>query len=118
MVGTNVIHVMIRASYDSEEISRQRLELSEATCLKCLSHQELKPVICLGLNEHDPYHDERLCLFKETGCEIRTFYSNQHWKASSFGRGWRTVARLDDDDIIDVKFYSSMAQSALAIISS
>lgn len=99
--------LLIQSAYRDEQLSRYRLEVSEATSIPSLAAQTKQPKIKLAVSTLDPHKDARIAAFSAV-CEHlevleldyaiseRTVYSVD-WQLPD---GRNLVSRIDDDDII------------------
>ena len=101
-------HILcIMSHYTDPVLSLRRLEISRATLLPSLQAQTRKPTLHIVVSQHDPYLQERLAGYAETGCN-RLFLYRDTWKL--YGEDWQIpeghciVGRVDDDDVLRADF--------------
>ena len=101
-------HILcIMSHYTDPVLSLRRLEISRATLLPSLAAQTRKPFLHIVVSQHDPYLQERLAAYAETGCD-RLFLYRDTWRL--YGEDWRIpeghciIGRCDDDDILRADF--------------
>ena len=118
-------HILcIMSHYTDPVLSMRRLEISRATLLPSLAAQTRKPMLHIVVSREDPYLQERLAAYAETGCD-RLFLYRDSWKL--YGENWQIpeghciIGRVDDDDVLQADFcaivhYCGMFHKERAII--
>ena len=118
-------HILcIMSHYTDPALSLRRLEISRATLLPSLQAQTRKPMLHIVVSADDPYLQERLAAYAETGCD-RLFLYRDTWRL--YGEDWQipeghcVVGRCDDDDVLRadfcaVTYHCAMVHKERAII--
>lgn len=99
--------IVIQSAYTDPELSARRLAITEHTSVVSLRFQAVKPVIHLAVSVHDPHQQQRVDLFRSTGCKVKVIERegwklyNENWELPE---GRKIVGRLDDDDVLAKDF--------------
>jgi len=109
-------YLLIQSSYNEEELSRNRLDVTRRWLIPSLQGQTRKVRVQVALCKEDPLLEERMQLFQDCGHEVEFIYRPSHevplhhdnvagvdpWEIPT---GIRTaVSRIDDDDAIPNDF--------------
>jgi hypothetical protein len=103
--------ILIHSAYNSEGISRSRMDLSLQTAIPSLTQQTAPVKLQVSLCEADPLLDERKSMFQSTGQEVEFVYNPPVKEGDLYSHSWNLpvgprnlVGRVDDDDILPVDF--------------
>jgi len=109
--------LIIQSAYNDEELSRNRLRMTERWLIPSLRGQTQKVKVRVSVCEDDPILEERMEAFRSCGHEVSFVYRDrsevplhvdnihgvEDWGIPS---GIRTVvSRIDDDDAIPIDFF-------------
>jgi hypothetical protein len=117
--------VIIQSAYDSEELSRSRLNITKSNAIPSLSKQTVRPRVILSLSHSDPLLGERKQAWRGSGLEVSFTYRDaeelpMRLANVELGDNWGlpvgprlAVTRMDDDDLIPVD-YIEITQARIA----
>ena len=109
-------HVLVQSAYDNAEKSMERLELTKKHLIPSLVAQTVQPKVAVSVWPYDPFIDERIKAWEESGIDVRFVERYESSMPVSYfnledGEDWglpvgpRVAAtRIDDDDIIPIDY--------------
>ncbi len=102
--------ILIRSCFADPEMSAHRWKITKTTLLKSLESQTDKRfTVELICDSGDHFCDEKLEQFNRIA---PTKLADANWYNEPHDGIWRRVARIDDDDIVSVKFVESINNTA------
>jgi len=108
--------LMIRSAYSDKNLSRQRLDLSIATCLPSIAAQRCRNFsVVLSVKKTDPFLGERLAAFYKV-CPDLLVCDTSQFKQKTYatnGKFWKLISRMDDDDILANHFIGDIREKAI-----
>jgi len=102
--------IIVRTSFSDSEVSRYRWNITQKTLLKSLASQHDKNfTVELICDKSDVLYSEKLAAFNAVA---PTVIAEDNWYNAPHDGVWRRVARIDDDDLVSVKFVELINRTA------